>query len=64
MGRQGRDYRARFDIWHFNLVAVLSHLVYQSYLDMGFEQKTPAHFGRIQHHLGLDQLYGTCPEPC
>jgi len=64
MGRQGRDHCARTDLWHLNMVAVLSHTVYQSNIDMGFEPKAPAHFGRIQHHLGMDFLYGTCSKPC
>ena len=64
MAGQGRDHCARTDLWHLNLVAVLSHTIHQLDIDMGQQQKTPAHFGRIQHHLGMDQLYGTCPEPC
>ena len=63
MGRQGRDHCARTHIWHLNLVAVFFNSGHKSKSYMGQQSKASTHFGRIQHHLGLDQLYGACSKP-
>jgi len=61
LGRQGCDYHSGTDIWYQSMVALLLHTCYQPYFDMGQRKETAAHTGRIQYHLGLDFLYGTCP---
>jgi hypothetical protein len=41
------------------MVAVLLYLVYKSNTDLGFGEETIAYTSRVQHHMGLDFMYGT-----
>jgi len=40
------------------MVVVFPNSIHQSNIDMGIEQKALAHFGRIQHYLGMDFVHG------
>ena len=60
MGGQGVYHRSWLDIWHLGMVAVLLYTVYQSYTDMGIREETSTYACGIQHHLGVDKLYGSC----
>ena len=40
------------------MVVVFHSSAYQCGVDLGFRKETSAHYGRIQHTLGLDFVYG------
>jgi hypothetical protein len=58
LAHQGHNHRARLDLWHTDLVVVFLDLDNQPYTDLGIEQKALAHFGRIQHSVGMDFVHG------
>lgn len=58
MAHKGYDHSTWPDIRHSDMVAVFLDTGHQSYIDLGFEQKAPAHTGGIQHTVGVDILYG------
>lgn len=55
---QGCDHHTWFDFWHQCVVVIFSHTGHQLDLDLGQQQKVTANIGWVQHHLGMDKLYG------
>ena len=58
MGCQGHDHHTGLDFWYLCVVAVLLYTDDIVDTDLGIGKEAVAHPGRIQHHLGLDILYG------
>ena len=58
MGCQSHDHRTGLDFWYKCMVAVFLYTDDIVDTDLGIGKEAVAHPGRIQHHLGLDILYG------
>jgi hypothetical protein len=56
---QSCDHRAGFDFWHKHMVAVLLYTGNIPDFDLGIGAEAAAHAGGIQHHLGMDFVYGS-----
>jgi uncharacterized membrane protein len=50
--------RAWLDFWRTDLVVIYHSIDHQHDTDLGFEQKTVAHFGGIQYPVDMAQLHG------
>lgn len=59
MGGQSHDHYSGLDLWYLCMVALLLYTVYVVDSDMGIGKETSTYTGGIQHHLGMDILYGT-----